>query len=172
MKDQKSPKNIVYFIIIIITLILYYGIRRNEEYYEKIMENQTEQNLAIDKLLKGQIEDDIHLNNSELLNIKINSEEIKKLIIKEQKEKESNNKIINEPSRIELWMIETFFLTVFCIIIGGFYFYSKEKGKKEEIKSNKKKYMDNNKNHYLSESEMEYLLNKDEMENNYNQWED
>ena len=172
MKDQKSPKNIVYFIIIIITLILYYGIRKNEENYEKIMENQTEQNLAIDKLLKGQIEDDIHLNNSELLNIKINSEEIKKLIIKEQKEKESNTKNINETSRIELWMIETFFLTVFCIIIGGFYFYSKEKEKKDEIKSNKKKYMDNNKNHYLSESEMEYLLNKDEMGNNYNQWED
>ena len=172
MKERKSPKKIVYFIIIIITLILYYGIRRNEEYYENLIETQTEQNLSIDKLLKGQIEDDIHLNNSELLNIKISVEEIKTLIIKEKNEKENINKISNESSRIELWMIETFFLTIFCIIIGGLYFYSIEKENKEDLKLIKKKYMDNNKNYNLSESEMEYLINKDEFGNSYNQWDD
>ena len=45
--------------------------------------------------MKGQIEDDIYLNNSKLLNTRVEVEEIKKVILKEEMEKENDkdNKI-------------------------------------------------------------------------------
>lgn len=147
MKEQKNQKKIVFFLIIIITLFLYYGIRKNEEYYEKLNENKYEQKLTIDKLLKGQIEDDIHLNNSELLNIKINVDQIKKVIREEQLEKEQIMNNNNETLRIELWMIETLFLSIFCIIIGGLYFYSSKEENKKNLKTIKNKYLKNNKDY-------------------------
>ena len=172
MKEQKNQKKIVFFLIIIITLILYYGIRRNEEYYNKLIENKYELKLTLDKLLKGQIEDDIHLNNSKLLNIKINIEQIKKVIIKEQFEKQKIMKNNNEALRIELWMVETLFLSIFCIIIGGLYYYSSKEQNKKKYKTFKEKYMNNNRDYILAESEMEYLINNGETENSYNKWED
>ena len=172
MKEQKIQKKIVFFLIIIITLILYYEVRKNEEYYEKLIENKYEQKFTIDKLLKGQIEDDIHLNSSKLLNIKISVDKIKKVIVEEQLEKEKIMKNNNEELRIELWMIETFFLSIFCLIIGGFYFYSSKEQNKEKNKYIKEKYLKDNRDYYLAESEMEYLINNSEYENSYNKWED
>jgi hypothetical protein len=172
MKEQKNQKKIVIFLIIFITLILYYGVRKNEEYYENIIENKYEQKLTIDKLLKGQIEDDIHLNNSKLLNIKVNVDQIKRVIIEEQMEKEKIMKNNNEELRIELWMIETLFLSIFSIIIGGLYFYSNKEQNKKKIKPFKENYLNNNRDYYLAESEMEYLINNGEIENSYNKWED
>jgi hypothetical protein len=101
MKEQKNQKKIVFFAIIIITLFLYYKIRRNEEYNEELIENQKEIKLSEDKLIKGQMEDDIHLNNSKLLNARINVDDIKKLIIEEQLEKENAIKNKIEISKIE-----------------------------------------------------------------------
>lgn len=169
MKEQNNDKKIGFFIIIIVTLILYYGIRRNEENNEKILEMKNLDNEAINKIIKGQIEDDIHLNNSKLISTKIDVEEIKKVILEQEMEKEKNN-IKNNNNigklKIELWMIETFFLSIFCILIGGLYLYSSEKEKEYEKKHNTltKNNINNNK-YYLEESEMEYLINKDEYEN-------
>ena len=172
MKEQKNQKKIVFFLIIIITLFLYYKIRINEEFNENLIESQTEINLSKDKLLKGQMEENIHLNNSKLLNTKINVEDIKKLIIKEQSEKENIIKNNIETSQNELLYIETFFLSLFCIIIGGLYFYSSNKENKKKYKSFKEKYLNENKDYYLAESEMEFLINKGEIENNYNMLDD
>jgi hypothetical protein len=172
MKEQKNQKKIVFFLIIIITLILYYGVRRNEEYYEKLIENKYEQKLTVDKLLKGQIEDDIHLNNSKLLNIKINVDQIKKVINEEQLEKENTMRTNNEVLRFELWTIETLFLSIFCIIIGGLYFYSSKEQNKKKNKFIKEKYLNDNRDYCLAESEMEYLINNGEIENSYKKWED
>lgn len=169
MKEQNNDKKIGFFTIIIITLILYYGIRRNEENNEKILEMKNLDNEAINKIIKGQIEDDIHLNNSKLISTKIDVEEIKKVILEQEKEREKNN-IKNNNNigklKIELWMIETLFLSIFCILIGGLYLYSSEKEKEYEKKHNTltKDNINNNK-YYLKESEMEYLINKDEYEN-------
>ena len=167
MKNQNNKK-IIFGFIVIFTLILFYGIRRNEEYNELIQNEKKENILSINKLLKGQIEDDIFLNNSKLLNIRVSVDDIKKTIIKEEMEKENNDKNNNQKYEIQLWMIETFFLTLFCIIIGGLYFYGIKK--ENETKNNfiKKVYMNKNQDYYLAESEMEYLINKGEIENYYN----
>ena len=164
MNGQKYNKKRVYFIIIIITLILFYGIRKNEEYHEKLNENKKDEILSINKLMKGQIEDDIHLNNSKLLNTKIEVEQIKQIILKNQIEEENINKKNNEEIKNELWMIETIFLTIFLIIIGGLYFYAYQKENEEKYKTIKNNYL-NDKEYYLAESEMEYLINKGELDN-------
>ena len=177
MKGQKNDKKIVFFLIIIITLILYYGIRKNEENYDKLqeMESKNKKDLSINKLLKGQIEDDIHLNNSKLLNTRVEVEEIKKVILKEEMEKENyknkNNKNDVEKFKIELWKIETFFLSFFCILIGGLYFYAKDNEQKTKIEYNENNYRNNNKDYILADSEIEYLINKEEL-NNYQKYDD
>ena len=170
MKEQKNKK-IIFCLIVIITLILYYGIRRNEENNEWI-ENVIKDNLSINKLLKGQIEDDIHLNNSKLLNIRITIDDIKKTIIKEEMEKKQiyDNNI--RQYKIELLMIETFFLTIFLLIWGVLYFYGVKKENEKKYKTIKKKYMNKNQDYYLAESEMQYLINKGEYENEYNKFDD
>ena len=170
MKEQKNKK-IIFCLIVIITLILYYGIRRNEENNE-LIENVIKDNLSINKLLKGQIEDDIHLNNSKLLNIRITIDDIKKTIIKEEMEKKQiyDNNI--RQYKIELWMIETFFLTIFLLIWGVLYFYGVKKENKKKYKTIKKKYMNENQDYYLAESEIQYLINKGEYENEYNKFDD
>ena len=170
MKEQKNKK-IIFCLIVIITLILYYGIRRNEENNE-LIENVIKDNLSINKLLKGQIEDDIHLNNSKLLNIRITIDDIKKTIIKEEMEKKQiyDNNI--RQYKIELWMIETFFLTIFLLIWGVLYFYGVKKENEKKYKTIKKKYMNENQDYYLAESEMQYLINKGEYENEYNKFDD
>ena len=111
MKEQKNDKKIVFFLIIIITLILYYGIRKNEENYEKLqeMESKTKNDLSLEKLVKGQIEDDIHLNNSKLLNTRVDTDELKKAILKADTEKENINNINRNKTnknKNELWKIE------------------------------------------------------------------
>ena len=175
MNGQKNQKKIVFFIIIIITLVLFYGVRKNEEYNEKLNENKKVESLSFNKLLKSQIEDDIHLNNSKILNIKIEVDDLKKIILKNQMEKEkeesNNNKKNNEEIKNELWMIETIFLTIFCIILGGLYFYAYKKENENNYKVIKKNYL-NDKDYYLAESEMEYLINKGELDNYYNKLND
>ena len=170
MKEQKNKK-IIFCLIVIITLILYYGIRRNEENNE-LIENVIKDNLSINKLLKGQIEDDIHLNNSKLLNIRITIDDIKKTIRKEEMEKKQiyDNNI--RQYKIELWMIETFFLTIFLLIWGVLYFYGVKKENEKKYKTIKKKYMNENQDYYLAESEIQYLINKGEYENEYNKFDD
>lgn len=177
MKGQKNDKKIGFFLIIIITLILYYGIRKNEENHDKLqeMESKNKKDLSINKLLKGQIEDDIYLNNSKLLNTRVEVEEIKKVILKEEMEKENykdkNNKKEVERSKIELWKIETFFLSFFCILIGWLYFYAKDNEQKKKIEYNDNNYRNNNKDYILADSEIEYLINKEEF-NNYQKYDD
>lgn len=173
MKEQKNDKKIVFFLIIIITILLYYGIRKNEEKYEKLkeMESKTNKDLSLDKLVKGQIEDDIHLNNSKLLNTRVDVDELKKAILKVDKEKENKNKYDANIHKSELWKIETFFLSLFCILIGGLYYYSKDNEDKKNIQLNKIKNININKDYLLAEPEMEYLINKEEFDN-YNKYDD
>jgi preprotein translocase subunit SecG len=173
MKEQKNDKKIVFFLIIIITILLYYGIRKNEEKIEQLqeMESKTNKDLSLDKLVKGQIEDDIHLNNSKLLNTRVDVDELKKAILKVDKEKENKNKYDENIHKSELWKIETFFLSLFCIIIGGLYYYSKENEEKKNIQLNKIKNININKDYLLTEPEMEYLINKEEFDN-YNKYDD
>ena len=177
MKEQKNDKKIVFFLIIIITLILYYGIRKNEENYEKLqeMESKTKNDLSLEKLVKGQIEDDIHLNNSKLLNTRVDTDELKKAILKADTEKENINNINRNKTnknKNELWKIETFFLSIFCIIIGGLYYYSKENEDKNDTYLNKINNYNNNKDYILAEPEMEYLINKEEFNDNNNIYND
>lgn len=177
MKEQKNDKKIVFFLIIIITLILYYGIRKNEENYEKLqeMESKTKNDLSLEKLVKGQIEDDIHLNNSKLLNTRVDTDELKKAILKADTEKENINNINRNKTnknKNELWKIETFFLSIFCIIIGGLYYYSKENEDKNDTHLNKINNYNNNKDYILAEPEMEYLINKEEFNDNNNIYND
>ena len=173
MKEQKNDKKIVLFLIIIITILLYYGIRKNEEKIEQLqeMESKTNKDLSLDKLVKGQIEDDIHLNNSKLLNTRVDVDELKKAILKVDKEKENKNKYDANIHKSKLWKIETFFLSLFCIIIGGLYYYSKENEEKKNIQLNKIKNININKDYLLAEPEMEYLINKEEFDI-YNKYDD
>jgi preprotein translocase subunit SecG len=173
MKEEKNDKKIVFFLIIIITILLYYGIRKNEEKIEQLqeMESKTNKDLSLDKLVKGQIEDDIHLNNSKLLNTRVDVDELKKAILKVDKEKENKNKYDANIHKSELWKIETFFLSLFCIIIVGLFYYSKENEDKKHIQLNKIKNININKDYLLAEPEMEYLINKEEFDN-YNKYDD
>ena len=163
MKKQNNDKKIYFIFILFLTLILYYGIRRNEEYNEKLLEKENKEQSPVNKKRIEQIEDDIHLNNTKLLNIKIDVYEIKKFIIYEQMEKEDNRN--NEKFEVELWKIETFALSFFCIIIVAFYFYSveKENNLKNSSEKNYKSIKDDNE---FDDAEMEYLINK-EYYNNY-----
>ena len=143
-------KKLIYCLIVIITIYLYYKIRSIEENLEK--------NKFITKIKKETLENDIHLNNSKLLNIKINKENIKNLILLEKEKEENDNRIKNEELKIELWKIETFFVTLFFIIFGGLYYYSNkqiEKNSEQETNDIKNDYT----KYFLDESEFESLIN-------------
>ena len=146
-------KKFIYIVIVIITLYLYNKIRNFEENIENFTEN---------KIFKDQIENDIHLNNSKLLNIKIDKESIEQLILSE---KEKNDKLdVDDDEKVELWKIETFFVTLFGVIYGGLYYYSyqKEKGNNNN-KAEEKTYLYDNDytNYLLDEAEFEFLINKE-----------
>jgi len=164
MKDQKNLKRIYFIFILFITLILYYGIRRNEAYIEKILEEDFNEERPINKKRNEQIEDDIHLNNSKLLNIKVGVNEIKKIIIDEQREKENNENKSAQKLENELWKIESFALSLFCIMLGGLYFYSieKENNLNDSYEKNYKRIKDNNE---FDDAEIEYLINKEYYDN-------
>ena len=163
MEDQKNDKRIYFIFIVFITLILYYGIRRNEEYNEKILEEDIKEK-TLNKKGNEQIEDDIHLNNSKLLNIKVDVNEIKKNIINEHREKENNENKNTQKLEVELWKIETFSLSLFFIMLGGLYFYSIEKVQNlnDSSEKNYKKLKDDNE---FDDAEMEYLINKEYYDN-------
>ena len=160
MKEKKNDKRIYFIFILFITLILYYGIRRNEENNEKILEDDINEERPVNKKRNEQIEDDIHLNNSKLLNIKVDVNEIKKNIIDEQNEKENNENKNTKNLEIELWKIETFVLSLFCVLFGGLYFYSIEKNNNlnDSYEKDYKRIKDNNE---FDDPEMEYLINKE-----------
>ena len=145
-------KKFIYCLIVIITLYFYYKVRKDEDFIENLKDNK-ENNF--------QLENDIHLNNSKLLNIKIDKEKIDKLILSEI-EKESNKD--NYQDKFELWKIETFFITVFCAIYGGLYYYSHQQEKNNEKTNNSedKIYLyDDYTNYLLDEAEFEFLINKE-----------
>ena len=179
MKISINNEKIIFFIVIIITLLLYYGIRVNEENNEKLNEKKKEEEKSSDnKLTKGHIEDNIHLNNSKLLNTKVTVEEIKKVILKEKMEKEREENENKETFRVQLWMIETISLSFFLIVMGGLYFYLLNESKK--LKNNKKEiysqllnsYKFNESNYNVIDSEKEYLINKDDDFNSNAQYDD
>ena len=152
-------KKFIYSAIVLITLFLYYEVRKDEDNLEKLKENN--------KLIKNkkEKEDKINFENSKLLNMEINKENIKKLIFTE-KEKEDNNKKIND-DELELWKIETFFLTLFCAIYGGLYYYAYQEEKNNNTNSNDKEkektyLFDDYTKYLLDETEFEFLINKDE----------
>ena len=146
-------KKFIYIVIVIITLYLYNKVRNFEENIENFTEN---------KIFKDQIENDIHLNNSKLLNIKIDKESIEQLILSE---KEKNDKLnVDDDEKVELWKIETFFVTLFAVIYGGLYYYSyqKEKGNNNNKAEEKTYLFDNDYTNYiLDEAEFEFLINKE-----------
>ena len=166
MKDENiessnflKNKKFIYSAIVLITLFLYYEVRKDEDNLEKLKENN--------KLIKNkkEKEDKINFENSKLLNMEINKENIKKLIFTE-KEKEDNNKKIND-DELELWKIETFFLTLFCAIYGGLYYYAYQEEKNNNTNSNDKEkektyLFDDYTKYLLDETEFEFLINKDE----------
>ena len=164
MKEQNNNIKIYFIIILFITLILYYGIRRNEEYNEEILKAENNEQSQVNKRRNEQIEDDIHLNNSKLLNIKVDVNEIKKNIFDEQREKKDNENKNNENLEVELWKIETFALSLFCIIIGALYFYSVGKGNNLNDSCEKiyKRIKDDN---GFDDAEMEFLINKEYYDN-------
>jgi len=59
--------------------------------------------------------------------MKINKEYMEKLILSEMKNKKNKN---NYEQEIELWKIETFFLTFFCAVYGWLYCYSSQETEK------------------------------------------
>ena len=84
-------KKFIYFAIVIITLYLYKAAKKEEENIQNLAKNR----IKID-IKKIQIENDIHLNNSILLNKKITKEQIDKLILNEIEKEKSYNKNKNE----------------------------------------------------------------------------
>ena len=161
MEEEKSDiyhffknKKIVYCLIVIITLYLYYDVKNKEENIEKL---RGKKKFVV--IEKQQIENDIHLNNSKLLNMKINKEYIEKLILSEMKNKKNKN---NDEQEIELWKIETFFLTLFCAIFGWLYYYSSQET--EKINKIDKNYIYENDytRYFLEESELDNLINNSE----------
>ena len=170
MKESKNEifnflknKKLIYFSIVIITLYLYYAVKKDEDNIQKIVEKKRKINID-----KNQIENDIHLNNSILLNKKISKEQINKLILNElEKEKNENNNNNNEQLKNELWKIETFFVTVFCAIFGGLYYYS-NKNLEDNQYNQEENYINNDYTRYfLEESEFDSLINKGD-KNDYN----
>ena len=156
-------KKFIYFSIVIVTLYLYNAVKKEEEKIPNIKKNKINSDIN-----KKQIENDIHLNNSILLNKKISKEQINKLILNElEKEKNENNNNNNEQLKNELWKIETFFVTVFCAIFGGLYYYS-NKNLEDNQYNQEENYMNNDYTRYfLEESEFDSLINKGD-KNDYN----
>ena len=78
MKDVLNNRILIYIIIIIITLLLYYIVRVDENNIDvKSQNNMVEDN---------QIDDDINITSSELLNIKVSVEKIEEVILKNERE--------------------------------------------------------------------------------------
>ena len=169
MKESKNEifnflknKKLIYFSIVIITLYLYYAVKKDEDNIQKIVEKKRKINID-----KNQIENDIHLNNSILLNKKISKEQIDKLILNELEKEKNENKNNNEQLKNELWKIETFFVTVFCAIFGGLYYYS-NKNLEDNQYNQEENYINNDYTRYfLEESEFDSLINKGD-KNDYN----
>ena len=156
-------KKFIYFSIVIVTLYLYNAVKKEEEKIPNLKKNKINSDIN-----KKQIENDIHLNNSILLNKKISKEQIDKLILNElEKEKNENNNNNNEQLKNELWKIETFFVTVFCAIFGGLYYYS-NKNLEDNQNNQEENYINNDYTRYfLEESEFDSLINKGD-KNDYN----
>ena len=157
-------KKFIYFSIVIITLYLYNAVKKEEEKISNLKKNKINRDIN-----KKQIENDIHLNNSILLNKKISKEQINKLILNElEKEKNENNNNNNEQLKNELWKIETFFVTVFCAIFGGLYYYSNKNIEGNQY-NQEENYINNDYTRYfLEDSEFENLINKgDKIDYNY-----
>ena len=156
-------KKFIYFSIVIVTLYLYNAVKKEEEKIPNLKKNKINSDIN-----KKQIENDIHLNNSILLNKKISKEQINKLILNElEKEKNENNNGGNEQLKNELWKIETFFVTVFCAIFGGLYYYS-NKNIEGNQNNQEENYINNDYTRYfLEESEFDSLINKGD-KNDYN----
>ena len=157
-----NNKKFIYFVIVIITLYLYNAVKKEEENIQNLSNNRVK-----NKVNKNQIENDIHLNNSILLNMKINKEQINKLIINEIEKEKIKNKNNNEELKSELWKIETFFVTLFCAIFGGLYYYSNKNIENNQNNQEENYINDDYTRYFLEESEFESLINKSER-NDYN----
>ena len=155
-------KKFIYFSIVIVTLYLYNAVKKEEEKIPNLKKNKINSDIN-----KKQIENDIHLNNSILLNKKISKEQIDKLILNELEKEKNENKNNNEQLKNELWKIETFFVTVFCAIFGGLYYYS-NKNLENNQNNQEENYINNDYTRYfLEESEFDSLINKGD-KNDYN----
>ena len=155
-------KKFIYFSIVIVTLYLYNAVKKEEEKISNLKKNKINRDIN-----KKQIENDIHLNNSILLNKKISKEQIDKLILNELEKEKNENKNNNEQLKNELWKIETFFVTVFCAIFGGLYYYS-NKNIEGNQNNQEENYINNDYTRYfLEESEFDSLINKGD-KNDYN----
>ena len=149
-------KKFIYSAIVMITLFLYYEVRKDEDILEKLKENN--------RIKNKQKENEINFENSKLLNVEINKENIKKLILSEKETEKNINE--NNQEEMELWKIETFFVTLFCAIYGGLYYYAYQEEKNSNNLNNKendKTYLIEDYTKYLlDETEFEFLINKDE----------
>ena len=149
-------KKFIYSAIVMITLFLYYEVRKDEDNLEKLKENN--------RIKNKKKENDLNFENSKLLNVEINKENIKKLILSEKETENNINE--NNQEEMELWKIETFFVTLFCAIYGGLYFYAYQEEKNSNNLNNKendKTYLIEDYTKYLlDETEFEFLINKDE----------
>ena len=155
-------KKFIYFSIVIVALYLYNAVKKEEEKIPNLKKNKINSDIN-----KKQIENDIHLNNSILLNKKISKEQIDKLILNELEKEKNENKNNNEQLKNELWKIETFFVTVFCAIFGGLYYYS-NKNIEGNQNNQEENYINNDYTRYfLEESEFDSLINKGD-KNDYN----
>ena len=161
MKEKLNNGKLIYIIIIIITLLLYYIVRINENYLEiKSENNSNDANL---------IDDDINITSSNLLNIKVSVERIKEIILENEKieieKKEKKNENIREQNNF--WKIEIFFLSIFIILFSGLFLWSNDINLLNNmlnffmIKKNKEK------NNHNKESEMELLISKDNLNQEY-----
>ena len=155
-------KKFIYFVIVIITLYLYNTVKKEEENIHNLSNNRVNNDVN-----KNQIENDIHLNNSILLNMKINKEQINKLILNEIEKEKIKNKNNNEELKSELWKIETFFVTLFCAIFGGLYYYSNKNIENNQNNQEENYINDDYTRYFLEESEFESLINRGE-KNDYN----
>ena len=160
--DFIKNKKFIYCVIVVLSLFLYYEVRKDEEHLEKIKENN-----IINKNKQVQKEDDINLTNSKYLNMKIDKENIKKLILEEKEKEEQDIQKKQEEDKIELWKIETFFATLFCVIYGGLYYYAyyyayNGEKKNKPVNEEKTYLIDDYTKYLLDETEIEYLINKEE----------
>ena len=165
MKEQNieifnyiKNKKFIYCAIVIFSLFLFYEVRKEEEYLEKMKENN-----IINKKQKVQIDDNTNLTNNKYLNMGIDKETIKKLILAEKEKEEQEMKNNQEQDKNELWKIETFFATLFCVIYGGLYLYACNEEKKNKPANEEKTYLIEDYTKYLlDETELEYLINNEE----------